>query len=878
MLLYWRIDQFWKALIMPALFKQTSFLGGLDAKLDATKIADDAYPLLVNGRIRKGVVSPTSKHIALAGVPQGNYQGLYITGSFLLLFVSGIAYWSDVTAVPMIFYPVANWTSMDSTAKRIYAELVPATSNLFNRQGTPDSTTRIFNKSIAVFEQAIFCFDGSTTNNPQAVRPDGTAVDLGSYDTWTQDNPLYVPKGILPAFCSNKLFLAALDALSVLSSVSGRASDFVINLDNNGDKGGDADTVSQAVSFNPITAIRSLSTGEVLVGTLYGTYVLQLDYTNTQFGEPYELPVFLFPAGPINEISIVDILSDTAMITQSGIHAFNAVAQAKRTSNNFPLGAQIRAIITNPTTEKAIIQKDTCAAIYDDYAFFAVNTIYGYGALVYDTITQSFHSLDLSFGQVKQFASARINDTERFFFITADNVLYEAFADTKKNTTRILLGEWTPPEASDMTLMYMVNAMFTSVREPGQVKLSVYADRVLRSSAVLDVTIDKRDISLPISIPFVDGPQVAPVGFQFNKTRAWKMSAMLEWNFAGDLTDFSVTGTNETAENVRLTPPVVDNLDIASAEVFAFLADSGYSDQLNPTGVYNANGVVMVDVVLGSRYVFNPVSDGELANGPDIVKEGLFTAKSATLFIKGTPGQPITFDLRTAENYCQVLDAINAEPAVQQLIHGGDFAYPLGTQLDVIMARYPINRDICYLPGNHDVVTENGKYFFNLLQIPRYYSRSFRFVDMFFYNGEPFEPDGVNSTSLQAGVVKNWIVNSTRPFKILFCHQPPVTNDLAHYPGRADLLFLTQLPGLSAMVTGHAHNMERFDLSGFPLFTCGTGGSSLRGFVSPAQQIPAAFMNTGSYGYLLIESDALSCKLSFKDTHGTVLNSFSLHT
>lgn len=850
---------------MSVLFKQNDFSGGLSAGLDPSKIAGNSYPLLVNGRIREGVVSPTAKHVALSA-PSGSYQGLYVFGSYLLLFVDGLAYSADVTADPIIFYPVENWAPMDSEVSRIYAEQAPATADRFNKEGSPDDMKRVFNNSLAIFPQAVYCFDGSMS---QAVKPNNTATRLGSYDTWTKDNPLYVPAGVLPAFAGAKLYLVAPTLDRVLHSVSGRPSDFVINLNVSGDKGGDADTVSQTVSYNPITAMRALSSGEVLVGTLFGTYALVPDYSSLIFGEPYLQPVPLFPAGPVNELSIVDTLTDTAFISQSGIHKFNAVMQRQRASNNEPIGAQIRRLISNPRTKKAIIQKDTCAVLYDDYVLFAVNTIHGYGVLVYDANTEVFHSLDLSFGRVKQFAVTKFSGVERLFFITHDNKIYEGFASEDNNPVRMLLGEWTPDAAPKTTLSYMADAVFTNVQESGQVKFSFYADRVLRNETVLEVQKSSSDVHLPIPLPFVTGNQTAGVGATFgNHYRAWKCATMIEWNFQGELAAMSVDGKVEEGDNVKLEEPIAGNV-----ENLCFLADSGYPDELNTGGDFGAEELVIVPVTTGMRYIYFANGNGELINGGQHIAQGVFTAARNTVAIQGTGAK--TFSLRTAENYLTVLDAIYTE-APKAILHGGDFAYEYGTRLDVEMAKYPLAPGIPFhpAPGNHDIATESGRYFFNLLQVPRFYTETFEFVDVFIFNGNVSEPKGISSTSIQAALVKNWLANSAKPFKLLVCHQPPYTNDINHYPGDATLRYLAELPGLSAILSGHGHVMERFDVNGFPLFVCGAGGATLRTF---EPNTSSAFRDNSHYGYIHIRADALSCRLSFKDVNGAVLDSFVIN-
>lgn len=847
------------------LFRQSDFTGGLNAKLDAAKLATNAYPLLINGRTRKNVVSPTAKHVLL-DAPLGKKQGLYISGSFILLFVAGVAYYGDATENPIIFRQVGGWVAMDATVDRIYAELVPATSNLFNRQGTPDNTTRIFNDALAIFEQTVFCFDGALA---QGVVPPGIAVPLGSYATWTKNNPLYVPGGVLPAFASNKLFLVTTDRHRILHSVSGRCSDFVVNLDTNGDKGGTPETTSQTVSFNNITALRSLSTGEVLVGTLYGTHILVLDYDHPIFGEPYLRPEFLFPAGPINEISIVDVTSDTAFITQSGIHKFNAVMQAKRESNNAPFGAQIRGLLTDPTTERAIIQSGTCAGIFDDYALFAINTIYGYGTMIYDTTTESFHSFDTSFGRVKQFASTRITGVERLFFITHDDKVYEAFAGTEKNTTRILLGEWTPAEAPADSLTYMVDMVFTNVKTSGHVKISIYADNHLRTSVVQAVNADDRTVSLPIDVPYQQGLKIIKTGFHFPAHyRAWKFAAMVEWDFAGNLTDFSVDGKTETGDNVRFELP-----SIANTQDFYFISDSVAPTELNVGGTFDANGLRIISVTAGDYYIFRtPSSEISLVNGQNVITFGEFKAASITLAINGPASGAADFSLVPRTPYHDVLKAIDNESSITAILHGGDFSD--GSEASVEIGLLPIHYPFNPAPGNHDIINSNGEYFFGRCEIPRYYHKAFSYVDIFFFDGNHTTPDGYNSSSLQAAAVKNWIAQSSKRFKILIVHQPPYTNEIVHSTGDPDLRYLIGLPGLSAILSGHSHVMERIITNGFPSFTCGTAGQTLRTFVP---NTTSAFRRSGVYGYLKIHSDPVSCTFEFKDTSGNTLDTYAIY-
>jgi Icc-related predicted phosphoesterase len=848
------------------LFTMDDFSGGLNTQLDATKIPDNCYPLLINGRVRKNVVGVTKKHVQLTA-PEGNYQGLYAVGSVLILIVSGKAYRADITVSPIIFYPVAGWTDLDATVARITAELVPAMSNRFNRTGTPDSSTRVFNNSMAVFPEALFCFDGINQGN--AILPSANAQVLGTYTSWIVDDPNYVPVGKQPAFCSNKLFLASPDGKKIFHSVSGRAHDFVVNLDVNGDKGGDADTVSTSVSFNPITCMRSLSSGQVLVATLYSTHTLVLDYTDKIFGEPYLQPNTLFPVGIVNEISIVDVLQDTAFITQSGINSFNAVSQALRESNNYTFGARIRGLITDPISDSALVQADTCATLYNDYALFAINTIHGYGVVVYDTYGTIFHALDLSFGHVKQFINTRLSGQERLFYITHDNKLFEAFASEELNTNRIYMGEWTPDSADQDALVNMVDIQFSSARTSGQCKISVYADHKLRESAVVQCTAPGYSVHTPIPIPYAESQQNVSVGFQLgDKIEAWKIGVLIEWNFDATLNAISIDGEIQKADNVDL-----GIAEQVTGEKFAFIADSGYPSELNNGTAFPAAGFLVVSVTKGTRYIYFSNGNGALANGSIVLNQGIFTAASNEVTIQGYGAA--TYSLRPAESYLSVLDAVSKEK-VPAIFHGGDFAYEYGTVLDVQMAKYPLRLPVEFTPGNHDVFyTANGQAFFNLMQTPRYHFTTYKYISVFYYNATSYEPDGYTVNSIQAGHLRNWIADHQNYYRFVVCHFPPYTNDVNHSPGRTDLRFLLS-EDIHAMFCGHAHEMERFDINGKPLYVCGTGGTNLRSF-TPVTVTPYAFRDNTHYGYILLTADALSCRVDFKDTDGNILDSSNVY-
>ena len=865
------------------IYSQNSFAGGLDRDFDPTKIRRDSYPLLVNGRIRENIVVPTKKHLQL-NPPSGTYQGIYAIGSFIVIFISGVAYYADISSSPITFQPIKNWTTLNQSVSRIYAELIAVTSNFFNRYGdsalgAATLSLNTFNNAISSFPAALFVTDG--VNQPQAIYPNGEATVLAKYTDWRKDKPEYVPVGILPAQLNNKLFLVSPDRKRIYHSVSGRMTDFVVNIDNAGNPGGNAETVSAAVSGNDITAIRPLSSGQLLVGTLYGTYVLNLEETIQVFGEPYLRPVYLFPTGPVNELSVVDILQDTAFITQSGIHGFNTVAQANRESNNAPLGAKIRGLLQNP-------QKDTCATVFDDYAFFAVNTIFGYGAIVFDTIRQQYVSLDLSFGQVKQFAVTKLDGRERMFFITAQNELFEAFAGSGVNSCRIYVGEFTPNDtgrlADTQAFVETYDLVFSNIKSAGQVKITTFTDQKIVNEAVLEVNPVIPSTTTQV-LPFQPA-QTFDVSYRIGKPiLGWKSGLQVEWNFDGALTDICVDGEEKTAENTGMAPIVVKN----QIEL-AFIADSGFDVELNPGGTFGPDNFLCLAVEKGASYIFEPNGNGNLVQGGLKLSSGVFTSSGYSVAIQGTG--PMTFSLRRITNFAAVMEAINKVNPMA-ILGGGDHCYNSGTVLDVSMGLNLFKGRLVACAGNHEYDTDLGKAFFAAQLIPRYFSyTSLDYVDFFFYNGgwtsanvgvdsngvpgPTSEPDGNDVNSKQFSWLKYEVSKSTKPFKILIVHEPPYTTDNSYYPGYTPLRLPYRSIGISAVLSGHGHNMEKTIVNGFPYFVCGTGGRGLRGFRSGTTGV-SQFRNSDTFGYLYLKVDSLTCLIQFRDTDNNILHEHALY-
>jgi Calcineurin-like phosphoesterase. len=224
------------------------------------------------------------------------------------------------------------------------------------------------------------------------------------------------------------------------------------------------------------------------------------DYTSLAFfGEPRLLNQALFPSGVLNPNCAVDLNGDTAFISQTGIHSYNATLQTQIKSNNDPVSIQIHQLLVTNQTYGAAID-------FDDYALFAIETIYGPGVVVYDKTLGTedkgkFIGLDLyrNIGQIKQFAKISTAAGQRLFFITADNRLFEFGAGTTYETTRLYLGDWNGGVAGVSQILRRAHLVFSGVYSDTIVQVSDYVDR--RSHNIVAYTLQGASVTSAPTLP-----------------------------------------------------------------------------------------------------------------------------------------------------------------------------------------------------------------------------------------------------------------------------------------------------------------------------------------------------------------------------------------
>lgn len=524
---------------------QTSFMGGMNRAVDPSRIGENEYTLLVNGRARYDTITPIKLPLQLrAGLPDvGNLQGIYGAGSIVLVFIDGLAYYRDFDTTIAQFRQIAEF-HMSADAPTIWAELVPASTLNFKRQFNGQDITITTTQTGGTL-QAVVVQDG--INQPWLILPDGSARESKRYGDW-DTNREYVPVGCMMLYTGDGiLHTVSPNKKGIYNSVTGRPLDFVIIVDENGNKlpseaEGGAEFLQHKVDYADITCISRIDTpvnGAYLVTTARASYIVTPKLDDLLFGEPKYSNTFLFSTGALNNFSVNDILGDTTLIDFAGIRSFNAVTQYRIEGKNSPFFAKIFRIFEN------INQTTTASWTFDNYGFYAVNTIYGFGVAVYDTLLEKWVGIDMySLAPIKQFCEVKTNQARILFFATTDGKVYQAFSgDTA--VCQLYTKEWNTGDPETELTLELLHLIYLDVKEQGQVRVTPYVDRKQYLSQIRDVDITKV-VQQPEAIPFgkSDVETTENMLFNFQKLgRGWKGGFLVEWNFNADLSHIAMLGT-----------------------------------------------------------------------------------------------------------------------------------------------------------------------------------------------------------------------------------------------------------------------------------------------------------------------------------------------
>ena len=836
------------------LFDQLDFTGGIDAEYDRIKTPRNSVPLLMNGRIRDGNIQPVKKHVKDSTVPDGVYQNLLVVGDYLVLFISGVVYYKNILSGP--WQTIPGWTALDTTSE-IYATLIPVGTNYMSITGDAQTSAVEFNAQIAQTAQGLFISDG--VNQPRILYSDLSWEVLNTYTGWNINTPEYVPVCRNTVVSGVKLFAVSADRKKIYQSVSGRYTDFVINRDVTGNKAGDADTMAYAVDFNDTVAIHPVAQGGLLVSTLYATYLL-LPTDLYLFNEPIlSAGDPAFPIGAVNWKSYATILGDVAFIAQSGIHSINISRQINRDSNNNPFSRPISRYLIRP-------QADTCATNYDDYALFSVDTTYGRGVFVFDTVLNKFVSLDTGFGTVTRFASYKSGGVNKLYFITTDNELYEAYSSEENQVTRVLLGDYAYFNDGVRHQMKVNNLYlwFNNLISGDTLRVAYYCDGELVDNSELTVDASNITNQPPVASPFVNQPSVLPLKYGPPPREAAAVSIWLEW-----AADMEFVGISADGDAEVIIQPTSAILKTVAPTTFVVLANPDIHT-LAATG----SSLSEVSGLLAGEYYY---AAGTANIGSGTYTDSIFKANLSRCKLSGS--------LYNVDDFRDLWLQAKQEP------NRSDTIITLGNQTDgteIGWDKYSaiLSPKQAYGAASYKDLDQTYPSWYKRRE--RYHMLRTDLIEFFVISGgwnsanigldssgnptgTSNEIDGYTGTSRQAAWLRYWLARSSRVFKVILIGYPPYTDQTTLYPGFAPLRWPFKKWGADLVLALSPGVYERFYLGGFPYINLGLGGGT-SGFTANRS---VRRHNEGT-GYITLTPRSFSLDIAFKDANSDVIDATTI--
>ena len=522
-------------------YEQTSFGGGMNQLAVDTALAEDEYRLLINARQRFGEVVPVQQSELQTGLPAGNFQGGIGVGNVTLAFVSGLAYYQiDGTTN---WQKIANFL-MDTVADRLWAIAVPkSTQNYVRLRGASINQPIVLNTDFTVAGNpaGILVQDGINQAwliQFNAVSQTFVARVTKTFAQWTNvsasaNDREYVPVGRQMFFLNQKLYTVAPDRKSLYQSVTGRPLDFMLNVTSDGNKLG-AESVGGAVSVsfafdsNEITCVKTTNTPDSFIyATARHVRVIQLDYTNTIFGEPTYRQAAIVEAGVTNQESLVDVLGDATFVDNDGIKSFNAVETLMVEGRNSIFSLQIAALLTGH------LQEETAAVSYDNYSLFYCRTVLGQAIAVYDTLLEKWVGLDITeVTGIKQFFVVATGQVSKLYAVCGDSLYLMYVLDDREvaqmHTKSLLAGNMRLEHKGQS-----LQPIFRGCTQDGTLRAIEFVDEQRSASESRTMTESVMAMIWPLQFPFIfsSKPNMINNNLVFNEGYVGKkISYIVTWD------------------------------------------------------------------------------------------------------------------------------------------------------------------------------------------------------------------------------------------------------------------------------------------------------------------------------------------------------------
>jgi hypothetical protein len=171
-------------------------------------------------------------------------------------------------------------------------------------------------------------------------------------------------------------------------------------------------------------------------------------------------------------------------------------------------------------------------------------------------------------------------------------------------------------------------------------------------------------------------------------------------------------------------------------------------------------------------------------------------------------------------------------------------------------------------PGNHDWITADlvpYRQYFTLPGNERYYDVDLGLVHLYALDSDRHEPDGVTADSTQAHWLEQRLAASKSCFDLVYFHHPAYStgphgsSEYMRWPFHAW--------GAEAVLAGHDHIYERFEIDGIPYIVNGLGGASRYELKDDSGAAPIYKYNAG-YGATLVTASPTGIRYEFFTTDG----------
>ena len=176
--------------------------------------------------------------------------------------------------------------------------------------------------------------------------------------------------------------------------------------------------------------------------------------------------------------------------------------------------------------------------------------------------------------------------------------------------------------------------------------------------------------------------------------------------------------------------------------------------------------------------------------------------------------------------------------------------------------------------GNHDWITDHAQPYLDYFTLPgneRYYDFTWGPLHFFALDSESLEPDGVNSSSVQAAWLQAGLSQTTSPWNLVLMHHPPYSS--AIHGSTPWMQWPFGKWGATAVLAGHDHTYERILEDGLTYFVDGLGGGSRYEFQSIVDGSQVRYRD--DYGAMLGQADANNLTLQFINVQGEVIDTWS---